>query len=330
MKRPSFEALRGWAAPAAAGAIAALLFASSAWLPLAGVALSLTSPLPLALAAAKRGAAAAGVAFAAGTAGSFVLTGPLGSAVFAAQFAASGCALGLAVRLRRSPEVAIGGYALLAFAAFWAMMAAAALSEGTAVGALIEQNIREAVDAASQIIARDSGAEAAAVATWSADVLRFLCRAFPGLIALFGILAGWLNAVALRRIMGEVSGPSWSRWRAPELWIWVLIAAGLAGLLGGNGTLGTAGLNVFLAALGVYFLQGVAVIQNFFESKGVPRFFRAAIYILLFLQFPVMILVTALGAFDLWLDFRSRWSPRPPEPGAPNQSEDSPERRRIG
>jgi uncharacterized protein YybS (DUF2232 family) len=97
----------------------------------------------------------------------------------------------------------------------------------------------------------------------------------------------------------------------------VLIGAGLVGLLQ-RGALGTLGLNVFIAALGVYFLQGLAVVQNLFEVKGFPVLFRVAAYLLLFLQLPVMLLVAGLGTFDMWFDFRSRWSPRPPAPDSRN------------
>ena len=65
-------------------------------------------------------------------------------------------------------------------------------------------------------------------------------------------------------------------------------------------------------AVVVYFLQGLAVIDHLFQARGFPRPLRALTYTLLFLQLPIALLVATLGAFDLWADFRARWSPPPP------------------
>ena len=320
-----------WAASVGAGALAVVLFASSEWVPLAGIALCLASPLPVALAAARGGIAGAGVASLSGALGSLVLTGPIGSAVFTSQFAASGCALGLAARARCSPEVVVGAYSIVAIAAFWAMLGVAGASTGIGGWGLLQGTVDQAVEAASEFLLRgESQPEAAlAVQAWAENARHLLPMAFPGLFALLATLTGWANCLLLRRLMGELRGAPWTQWRAPERWIWVLIASGLIALFGG-GPLGATGLNIFIAAIGVYLLQGVAVVQSWFEAKGVPPLFRIAAYALLFFQFPVTVLVAAVGAFDLWIDFRSRWTPRPPESTTPSsENDDSPDRRRI-
>ena len=99
-------------------------------------------------------------------------------------------------------------------------------------------------------------------------------------------------------------------------WIWVLIGSGLLGVVA-PGAWGTAALNLFLVMAAVYFLQGLAIVQNLFEVRSFPRMFRVAAYILLFVQLPVMMLVAGVGAFDLWFDFRSRWVPPDDDAGTP-------------
>ena len=128
------------------------------------------------------------------------------------------------------------------------------------------------------------------------------------------LFTAWGNALALRRVVG--AGTPWHTWKAPEGWIWVLIGSGLLGVVAPD-TWGTAALNLFLVMAAVYFLQGLAIVQNLFEVRSFPRMFRVAAYILLFVQLPVMMLVAGVGAFDLWFDFRSRWVPHDDDAGAP-------------
>ncbi len=306
----------GWLRAAGAGAISAALFAASLWLPPFGFLGCLVSPLPLAVVAWRLGIRGACVAGGVAVGVAFLLAGPVGAGVYASQFAAGGVAVGLALRGRMRPEVVVGGYALLSTAAFWASMAVLAASSGTGPLAYLDQTLRQAVEQAGTFLLQgEADAQAAlAVQTWAAETGRVLSVAFPGLYAVLALLTGWLNALLARRAVPEAAGEPWSRWRAPEAWIWGLIASGLVALLA-SGALGTVALNIFLAALGVYFLQGLAVMHHLFEARGFPRLFRVFAYALLFVQLPVMLVVAGVGAFDLWFDFRARWSPRPPEQG---------------
>lgn len=304
-----------WLPAAGAGLLSGGLFASSLWLPPFGFLGALVSPLPLAVLAWRQGLR--GALTAAGAAGVvlYLLAGPVATAVHASQFAAGGCALGLALRGGKRPEIVIGSYALLSVAAFWVSLGL--LASGAGLGALeyLDQTLRHAVEQAGAfLLESDADAEATlAVQAWAEQTGRMLSLTFPGLYAVLAILTGWVNALLARRTTGGTGG-TWSGWRAPEAWIWSLIGSGLLAFLAGGG-LGILALNVFVIALGVYFLQGFAVMHHLFTARGLPLFFRVAAYVLLFVQLPLMLVVAALGAFDLWFDFRARWSPRPPEQG---------------
>lgn len=313
----SFEG-RGpaWLPAAGAGALSAALFAASLWLPPFGFLGALLSPLPLAVVARRGGLRGALTAAGGAVAVLYALTGLVGAAVYASQFAAGGCALGMMLRGRARPEVAVGSYALLSTAAFWASLAVLASRAGTGPLTYLGETLEQAVQQAGAFVLQaDADAETTlAVQSWAEQTGRMLSLAFPGLYAVLALLTGWVNAVVARRVTGDDAESSWSGWRAPEIWIWGLIGSGLLALLAGGG-LGTAALNVFVAALGVYFLQGFAVVHHLFSARGFPRSFRALAYALLFVQLPLMLAVAGLGAFDLWFDFRARWAPRPPEQG---------------
>ncbi len=302
-----------WVVPVTTGVASAALFASSLWAPPLGFILCLASPLPVALAARDGGARGAGTALATAVCLLALVAGPLGATVYAAQFGAGGCLLGLAVRASRPPQTAIGLYAGAATVAFWGSLGVLAFAEGMGVGEYYSSALAHSLEQATGLLLQgQTDPEALAnVQEWAADTQRLLDASFPGIMGAMAILTGWLNALALRRLGRAPTEEPWDHWRAPESWIWVLIGSGLAGFLA-PGAVGRIGLNVFIPAAAVYFLQGIAVIQHLFATKGLPRMVRALAYTLLFLQLPVMLLVAGVGAFDLWFNFRSRWTPRPP------------------
>jgi uncharacterized protein YybS (DUF2232 family) len=67
---------------------------------------------------------------------------------------------------------------------------------------------------------------------------------------------------------------------------------------------------VLVILLPVYFLQGLAVIDCFFRRKSFSPVIRTIGYLLVTLVNPLPMLVTGIGVFDMWADFRK---PREPE-----------------
>jgi uncharacterized protein YybS (DUF2232 family) len=92
-------------------------------------------------------------------------------------------------------------------------------------------------------------------------------------------------------------------WKLPEVLIWGLIGSGVGVLLGG-GVVKIVALNVLLIVLACYFLQGLAIICHFFRKNRVPPILRTLGYILVVSLNPLPVIVTGLGVFDLWVDFR--------------------------
>jgi len=64
------------------------------------------------------------------------------------------------------------------------------------------------------------------------------------------------------------------------------------------------GVNVFLTAAFVYFLQGLSIVSFFFQNKDISLFFRWLFYFLIAIQQMLMIAIAAVGFLDLWIDFR--------------------------
>jgi len=106
-----------------------------------------------------------------------------------------------------------------------------------------------------------------------------------------------------------VPGKSFQEWKAPEVLVWLLIVAGFT-VAFVEGLPGVFALNLLVILLPVYFLQGLAVIDCFFRRKAFSPIFRAIGYLLLTVINPLPMVVTGIGVFDLWADFRK---PREPE-----------------
>ena len=54
----------------------------------------------------------------------------------------------------------------------------------------------------------------------------------------------------------------------------------------------------------LYFLQGLAVVSSFLQRKKYPPAIKGLIYLLVFILNPLPMIITGVGVFDLWIDFR--------------------------
>jgi uncharacterized protein YybS (DUF2232 family) len=140
----------------------------------------------------------------------------------------------------------------------------------------------------------------------------FLQQAYPGIaITVSGLMTVGLVLLlsVLARGRYSVPGKAFADWKVPEQLVWVLILAGfLVAFV--NGFFGVFALNVLVILLPVYFLQGLAIIDFFFRRKAFSPIFRTLGYLLVTLVNPLPMVVTGLGIFDLWANFRKPREPK--------------------
>jgi len=118
----------------------------------------------------------------------------------------------------------------------------------------------------------------------------------------------WLNVLGLRLLCRgrDPAFPDFGDlacWKMPDGVVWFVIAAGVAMILPDE-TVQIAGLNVLIVVLFLYLLQGLAIVQFFFRQKSIPRYLRAMFYALIILYQYLLVFVSAIGLFDIWVDFR--------------------------
>jgi len=313
------EDREGLAAAVGLGALSAGLFLGSAVLPIFGAPMSFFSAVPIAVVANKTDFKGFAVASAVGTALLLAVGAgdPAAALMFFFGVAAAGGAMGYALRKDLQPECAVGSYAILAFAAFWIGAYFIAREQGVSITSMLmgvfERSIDEASAAFLEANAKDQQLKLA-VQEWSARVKSGVPGIFPGILAAFCIFSGWANSLLVRRF--EMPENSWLTWKAPEQLIWLLIASGMVAAIFTEGFAATVALNVFIAVATVYFFQGLAVLQYLFEKRAFPIMVRIAAYTLLILPTHLAFVLAGVGAFDLWIDFRSRWAPEPPASGS--------------
>lgn len=152
--------------------------------------------------------------------------------------------------------------------------------------------------------------EAGLIAETPDEVQRMVTWMLPGMITTMVIFIAWVNVILaiplLRR--NQLPAPEFGmldQWKAPEKLVWVAII-GTAGMLIETKPVFLLSMNVMCIVLMAYFLQGISIISFFVKKTRIPPALRYLLYWLVFFQFPVNLIVTGIGLFDMWVDFRKR------------------------
>jgi uncharacterized protein YybS (DUF2232 family) len=194
------------------------------------------------------------------------------------------------------------------------MSSAAGESPLAMAGSMIDKEIAQTATVMQEMFA---GADLPAdqreeVAQAVENMVHFLQTAYPGIVITVAgmMLLGLVLLLALlARGRYALPGKPFPAWKAPEQLVWLLILSGFV-VVFADGIAAAAALNVLVILLPVYFLQGLAVIDCFFRRKAFSPVIRTIGYLLVTLVNPLPMLVTGIGVFDLWADFRK---PRQPE-----------------
>ena len=148
-----------------------------------------------------------------------------------------------------------------------------------------------------------------AMQEFSREASATLARAYPSLIILGAFITALINYYVTRFFWGRIYNldlfhpARFSEWVVPEQTIWVFIGSCVLSIFPSN-VLGFIGINFFLITLVAYFLQGLAILIYFLESRNVPVLFWFLIFFVIVLQ-PLLIGIgIGLGIFDIWMDLR--------------------------
>jgi len=135
----------------------------------------------------------------------------------------------------------------------------------------------------------------------------------PGLVVIGHLFANLLNYILVRRYCQRGQPPlrldpdDLTCWRASDYLVWVFLVSGAA-LLVPIDLVSASGLNVLLVTLAIYLLQGLAIVLFWGRRLPFPLGVQCLMLAVVFLiAGPLCVVVcTAAGLFDLWVDFRSQ------------------------
>ncbi len=188
------------------------------------------------------------------------------------------------------------------------MAIASMLADGLQFDQLIGRLLQSEVDQAIQIY-RDSGFSESQLQEMQGivdGIAEFIRQTFYGLY-LTGVLAIQLLCLAvlqrLKKAHYRIEGIAFDRWRLPVALVWVLIVAGFAMLVPQQQVM-LVGRNLLAVLLPLYFLQGLSVVSSFLQRKTYPPVLKGMIYLMVFILNPLPLIITGVGVFDLWVDFR--------------------------
>lgn len=192
------------------------------------------------------------------------------------------------------------------------IMAITVVMHNVSMSGIVEQVVQAEVDQAL-LVYRNAGLAADQLKDMERSIQgmgEFVKNGFYGLYLAILIAIQALTLVILQRVKvkGErFSGPSFARWRTPPQLIWMLIIGGFMQLVPVS-VISMIGWNILLVMFPLYFFQGLAVVHHFLRRKNYPRSVKSMLYLLLLVVNPLPVIVTSVGVFDLWVDFRR---PRP-------------------
>jgi uncharacterized protein YybS (DUF2232 family) len=207
-------------------------------------------------------------------------------------------------------EKTVGFTCLAGVIAGLVVLAAYGIVTATGVKSLVAAYIRSNLEATVRIYeSMGMSVDNLRMIKDSLDSIQYvLVRIVPALFVASVLFVSWTSLLLSRPLLQRrrLPYPDFGRlnlWKAPEALVWATIGCGLMLLIPAN-ALRLLGLNGLLVLMTVYFFQGIAIVAYYFEKKRFPRLLRFFLYSLIALQQVVLLVVVALGFFDLWLNFR--------------------------
>lgn len=153
---------------------------------------------------------------------------------------------------------------------------------------------------------------------WISDFQKVLKQLTPVVALLLpaSIGMGWFliqisNLLFARQLLsrhGRFPAPleDFTQFQVPFWLVWPLIFFTLLAWLT-DGTSRYIGWNLGLFLTIPYFFQGLAIVQAGFRRFGVGSFFRGMFYAILIVQQEMGFLISLVGLFDGWINFRRRF-----------------------
>jgi len=243
------------------------------------------------------------------TAGVLLLSdGPAGVLLYMLQFGLASFVLPLLLRRMMPWDRAIALSTLATLVAASVFLGGYAARSDQPLGELVDDYVQAELTKVLNVyqqadLSPSQLDELQALAGRTAD---FLLLAYPGLVVVATAVLMLLVVFMLARFSRGnylIAGAPLTQWKAPDVLVWLLILGGF-GAFFARGLAFQVAVNLLTVTIPVYFLQGIAVVAHFFQRRGVAPALRVLGYMLMVIVNPLPAIITGIGIFDLWVDFR--------------------------
>ena len=139
-------------------------------------------------------------------------------------------------------------------------------------------------------------------------ILNTMAAIYASLVAVGTGFTVWLNVILAKPLFrfGNLRYPAFilmSRWQAPDILVWGVIASGFA-LFFFEGGIKWMAINALIVMLVIYLFHGLSIVLFFLSKYNVPSWMRVGVYFFIIIQQPLMVILALAGLFDQWVDFR--------------------------
>jgi hypothetical protein len=218
------------------------------------------------------------------------------------------CLLGCGILLRRYIQKHDIGLAVLVptclmFSLFMISILIIASSEGTTYSAIISRWVDNIMIQVTVIYENMLSPDELMQFKMSRSALQArIINIFPSIMGTTFAFVMWLNLLIVSSIKRNIKLRAW---KCPDWVVALFILAGITAIIRVD-AVQVFGLNLLIVVSQVYFYQGLAIVASYMAGNNWAKIFRWIIYVLILSQIYIMIIVSALGLFDTWFNFRNR------------------------
>lgn len=300
-------------------AITAILFLASLYIPLLGTLVSFLCPLPIIILCLRHDIKIAFLSLIVAFFLISLLAGFFQGLIAVLGFGALGIGLGIAIRKKMSlPEVILIGSATSFISKVFLMVIGLWLMDSNPLLISLDQ-INQSVQQSLSWY-ENMGLTPEQVDAFKSSLLQSLELikiAFPAMLVIASvfdtIINYWVVGKILRRFGYHLeSFSAFYRWRASRSFFWSYLFGISILVLNtrfGLPMLERIGLNIQLLFSVVFLITGLAVVSYGLHYYKVKAVLQWIIIIIIFFQPALSLIVTWIGIFDVWIDFRERLFP---------------------
>jgi uncharacterized protein YybS (DUF2232 family) len=295
-------------------AITAILFLASLYIPLLGTLISFLCPLPIIMLCLRHTIKVAFISLVISFLLVSLLAGPFQGLIAILGFGALGIALGIAIKRKLSlleiifvaSITSFISKVLLMFIGLW-LMDINPLLLGLDQ---IDQSINQSLS-----FYKNMGLNPEQIETFKDSILQSLELvriAFPAMLVIASVfdtlINYWVAGKILRRFGYHMASfiPFYN-WRATRSFFWSYLFGLFILILNTRfelPVLERIGVNIQLLFSVIFLITGLAIVSYVLNHYKIKPFFCWVVYIIIFIQPVLSLIITWIGIFDVWFDFR--------------------------